>query len=573
METDNSVGTKPLAPDAAASDGAAEAAQHLQNDILPATWLNVARGALARIQRTITPPTTPLPQEQKAWLFVVDVTTKDFGGGDNIALRSGQFEKLAQTTRDRPEVAIVVQTALADVEQTALPLYARVFHNPYHVDRYIIRDGVKRVESANSSGLAGDIGNLLSFADKYFNSKHTALIIDSHGAGNEGIQGDTGKSKLDDMIAAIKASLPAGKKLDLLDFDACIMAQNGVLEHTREIADHVVASAEKEGPLGQDLTGPIGQVVKEPQTTAYQLAELMIDHARRQSTPAQDTQFKLRSRDNTFLDSMVQIPTLAHFDLTNYNCFRRELDQFGDALVQAIKDPRARHSIDQIIENTPRYGSVEKKHDLKCFIERVLDEIANKQIPDHNDQLRLHGGLVLDAFKRLVPSYSGFDKYSSRGGLTVFLPKRAQVDFHEFAAVTTAQALLREASNPPDLVEKKAAYIDWLRDHLGYMMNQQIKLPDSKTAPKDIDEVKLAWHRARHAVTELERATDLKATLPALAELRAAAAALIATKFYVDWKIEQERSHKAVIAERFAEQLINKSTGWGRFREALRRLD
>jgi hypothetical protein len=577
MEIENSIRPNPSRPESAPQEKSrADAALRLQDVLQTSTWLNAAQGAIERIQRRYTPAMASDQKQSEQWLFCVDVTTKDFGAGDNIALRLSQFQKLAEQTKDKPDVAIVIQTAVADVEQNSLPLYGKVFNNPYHIDRYIIRDGaIQKIDSVNSSGLTNDIRNLLSFAGNHFNSKHTSLIIDSHGRGNEGLNGDTGSSKLDEMIAAIKAGLGPGKKLDLIDFDSCIMAQNGVLKHIHEVTDQVVASPETEGGKGQDLTGPITRVVQEPKTTAFELAEIMINTARQQTPESpSDTQFKLRSREQFAMDGKVQIPTLAHFDLTHYDSFRKELDQFGDALVQAIKDPKGRHSIDRIISDTPTYGAFQKKRDLKGFIEQVLDGIANKRIPDHDGQLRLHGGVTLDALKKLVPSYSGFDKYASRGGLTVFLPERSQVDFHEFGKeTTTAHALLREASNPPDLVDKKAAYVEWMRDHLSYMMNQQIRLLEPKTPPKEIEEVKLAWNRARHAVNDLDRATDLKDTLPALAELRAAASNLIATRFYDNWAMEQERSHKAIIAERFAEQLVNDCTGWGRFRQALRRLD
>jgi hypothetical protein len=519
------------------------------------------------------------------WLFCIDVTTKEFGAGDNIKLRLGHLEELAKKTKGKPGITIVAQTAVEDVDEKSMSLYKKFVALPYHIDRYIIRDGeIKKIDSVNSKGVATDVQELLSFATSRFEGKRTALIIDSHGLGNRGLSADTGKSTVDDLVKAIKNGLGGKGKLDLLDFDSCLMAQNGVLQRMQEVTGTVVASAETEGALGQDLVGPISKVADNLKMTPHDLAELMVETARQQKLTKKPADREVieqvpegflrmgeRGREGSESPT-VPIRTLAHFKVAHYNAYKQELDALGDALVEAIKNPRNRHTIDTIIESTPRYGSFARNRDVKKFVESVLDAVADKKLEDPDDQLRIHGGKVLDAMKKLVVSYSGFDRYATRGGLSTYLPEREQVDFR-LAATTTADALVREADNPPAVPEKKADYVKWMNEHLDYMRDKQVKPAEEKTAKADLDEVKSALQRARDAVDKFAKADGLKDTLQTLADLRTAAKVVKNTRFFENYKVDEQCRMKKNLLDYYRIQLVSDDNGWGRFREALRRLD
>jgi hypothetical protein len=103
----------------------------------------------------------------------------------------------------------------------------------YSLKRYIIHDGTidESFAPMPSKGTANDLSSLLEFAGKQYPSERLGLVISSHGEGDDGLIGDTGRASLEEVNAAIKEGLSQSDRsnLDLLDFDSC----NGVVPYLR----------------------------------------------------------------------------------------------------------------------------------------------------------------------------------------------------------------------------------------------------------------------------------------------------------------------------------------------------
>lgn len=521
------------------------------------------------------------------WVMAINIATKDFGKGDNIQRRLEELSNLAEKTKGKP-VAITVQVAHYDLpKDSAESVYKFFVPTPYHVDQYVIHDGkMTKSGSLNSNGYAGDVKELLSFTAKQFDAKKSALLLDSHGNGNAGMTGDMGKATLAELTKALDVGWPGDGKIDLIDFDSCLMAQEGVLNSLRPYAEHVVASPETERALGQDLTKTVKAMIDRPEMTPEEFATTMVELARLQPLPVERKEVRIKN----FYDILealkqqkgdkipdVQVRTLAHFSLANYEKFRSRLDDFGDALLKAVEDPKNRQTIDRLIDNAPSYGDwfgePGECKDLKSFVDSIFREIGRGKISDPDGQLRITGGRVLDSHKKLVPSYSGFDEYGSRGGLSDFLPERYTLDFHRRARNWIATGDYSAACGNLDLLaENSTKYIDAIDKELKNVDAEMKKLED-KATDSEWNEARRAYRAAEDAIKAFRTASDTRSTLQAMADLKKTATELTETRLFKDRLAAEERKWKKEIDDKYAEQLVDTKSGWGRFRQSLRRLD
>ena len=142
---------------------------------------------------------------------------------------------------------------------------------------------------------------------------HYALIISDHGASWPGIGPDEGTAPeydvldLAEIVDAISTGLDeAGvDALDLLGFDACLMANYEVASAVAPLADRLVASQELEPGHGWDYTS-LQVLADDPDTTADELGEALIDGFKGQAD-ASGTQ-------DTITLSMVDLTKMAALD-------------------------------------------------------------------------------------------------------------------------------------------------------------------------------------------------------------------------------------------------------------------
>ncbi len=547
-------------------------------------WAKVLPQVGKRIERLYDELVSEKPDKPVSvkWLVAIDVTTKDFGAGDDIAMRKAQLEALAAETKGKP-VAIVAQFAIADVQKEQMSKYSWLIPHPYHIERYIISDGkMKQIDVVNSRGLAADCKDLLSFASDRFKGEKVAVLVDSHGGGNRGLSGDTGRATVPQFVDAVKKGLK-GQKPDLIDFDSCFMGQNGVMEAMREITKHVVASAETEGGLGQDLATPIKALLKNPDLTGSDLGKTMVETARLQKASVDIPRDKPPQPTNIYewvqqaltptpeKPKRVPIKTLAHFDLKHYDNFRVELDELGKALCETIKDPKNRRVVDQLIETCPAYGD-RSKLDVKGFVEKVVEAATSGKLSDPENQIRIHGGRLLDAHKQLVPQYSGFYEYGGRGGLTFYAPETWEVEYHRRARSRTwISDFKRDCENPPNLAKEKERE-DYLKklDREITRVSGEISRESSEETPTQI-EAKLRVKEAQEAVGALRDAKTVDATFTALSAMRTAAKELEATDLYKTIIANHEKDVRKEVEAYYKKELVKPGSGWGDFRENLRR--
>lgn len=185
------------------------------------------------------------------------------------------------------------------------------------IDSPVLMD-IGAVDTANPTLLR----NLLQTGMKAFPAKRYAVVLASHGGGFVGMFRDDlmGHSMgIKDLAQALKeASHEAGKRIDFLGLDACLMAQAEVVEAMKGTAKVLVASEDQEGYtyLHWPYSKVLNQVREmEGKMEAGELAGAFVRESRGQP-------------DLT--------PSLSAVDLTKASELKRGVDELAGALLSSL---------------------------------------------------------------------------------------------------------------------------------------------------------------------------------------------------------------------------------------------
>jgi len=183
---------------------------------------------------------------------------------------------------------------------------------------------VLKDEGDINTGDPGVLSDFLSYGIENYPADHYALILSDHGASWPGV-GDDESSNGDGLdLAEINQGISDGlataglEKLDLLGFDACLMATYEVASGLAPLANRMVASQELEPGHGWDYRA-FDTVADDGEATVDELASAIIDGFEAQATDEGD-------------ESEI---TLAEIDLTQMDKVDAALKAFTDILVQS----------------------------------------------------------------------------------------------------------------------------------------------------------------------------------------------------------------------------------------------
>lgn len=122
----------------------------------------------------------------------------------------------------------------------------------------------------------GDPANLQKFlqtATTQFPAKRYSLVFGDHGAGWVGIVSDESANgdtlDTDELQTALKDITAKNGKLDLIGFDACLMANFEAAKAVAPFAKTMVASEELEPGYGWNYTPLMALLVQNPQMEDY----------------------------------------------------------------------------------------------------------------------------------------------------------------------------------------------------------------------------------------------------------------------------------------------------------------
>jgi Clostripain family len=265
--------------------------------------------------------------------------------------------------------------------------YYGLDNTPGNARYYVLKDEDDvRVQSVVKSNAGpADGGRTESLADfgkwavENYPAENYALVIWNHGAGWSGVSYDDNSHhgmdlpEVRDGVEQIVAKLQNGKKkLDILDFDACLMATLEVGYELKDCVDYLLASQETEPGDGMPYDDYLQFLVKYPETPAVAFAKSMVDayvksYAPKGSQTFQDmssfSETKSAIRLSRMSDTKAAVEALA-----------QKLDARPALLGEVAED---------VVRDTRKFGRLVDLHDFSTRLkERAKDDAELKTACD-----------------------------------------------------------------------------------------------------------------------------------------------------------------------------------------------
>jgi len=399
-------------------------------------------GFSAAEPHVIAPKPTETVGGKDDWTVVINLSVTQMTASGQVlgAKHKAQELKTLAGQTEKSGVKIVVQETerQPDVQSGG---------SKYVLHRYELANGqIHELPAVPSEGTDKDLAHILQLAVDENKSARIALINQSHGDGSRGIIGDSGPCGLPLLERAIKDGLQnklGEKKLDLLDVDACL-TDNSLTSVMQGVAKDQVCSEELESAAGpgadtQHITEWLPDLLHNPSMSGRALGE---DIVKREAEFSKRTVVSPDPPSSIYENKPIN--TLANYDLNKYADFSKAVNELGDQLFDAAKNPANKKAIEETIEKTPRLaGEIDpnedrqlETRDLSYVCKQLREAIQKGDLKNDGGKLTQALEQVEKARKELVTSSFGIDDiphYNEFGGISIFLPSQKYADIKSIA--------------------------------------------------------------------------------------------------------------------------------------------
>ncbi|MBF0203030.1 MAG: hypothetical protein HQK67_01680 [Desulfamplus sp.] len=262
--------------------------------------------------------------------------------------------------------------------------------------------------------------DFITWSHNKFPAKHYALILWNHGNGVEGFGHDTsgaddgtmmGLPKLQEAYQKTREQI--GKNLDIVVYDACLMASLEVAQVTSTLANAMGASAELEPGHGIDYSFLINGLQSSNIDNGIDFGKLVktgyIEHAKAQGT---------------YKTSQI---TYSVFDLSVFKQFEQTFEKFAGAFKQELQSASSKHdnyeatsrgliqSVGYPIKSVGRLYSLEENN-IRIDFSGFLNSLSSN-LPAINDKIEA----LKKEMDQLVVDYEGNIDYldNSAGKMSI----------------------------------------------------------------------------------------------------------------------------------------------------------
>jgi hypothetical protein len=248
------------------------------------------------------------------------------------------------------------------------------------------------------------LADFIQWGMKNYPAENYALIISDHGAGWQGACHDEGSDSwmtLPEIEAGLKqAREKTGRKLDVVGFDACLMASAEVAHQLRNETSYLVGSQEVEGGAGWQYNRVLS---KDMLSSADRQLRTRLDF-----TPQEFAANVV----NMAAANAGDLPTMTALDTAKVGAVTDAVKNFGTAIeesgLSAAQLRRAKNQTQSFYEF----------HDLSDFARNVGNLVAK------DSPLAQSAQAVRDAVKGAVVAEQHSAKYPNANGLTVELNRQ-----------------------------------------------------------------------------------------------------------------------------------------------------
>ncbi|EFK97297.1 peptidase C11, clostripain [sediment metagenome] len=247
------------------------------------TWKKRNKQERSACQAPPTPTPTPPPSTGRKWTVMV------YLAADNNLAYQGllDLDEMEAGGGSNQNVQIVVQAEYNPDELEQCQITSpQAFNRPnYNTFRYAVVSGSQRL---GPDGSASDLGNrdmtspaelkeFVTWAKQAYPAQHYALVLWNHGGGFTGLLQDQTSAGGNRMtLSELKSGLTGVGKIDLLDFDMCLMGGYETLTVINGLADNVVFSQETVPGEGNPYDTIVAGLRANPAISPADLARLFV---------------------------------------------------------------------------------------------------------------------------------------------------------------------------------------------------------------------------------------------------------------------------------------------------------
>jgi len=247
------------------------------------------------------------------------------------------------------------------------------------------------------------LADFITWGVKNYPAEHYILVVSDHGGGWTGAISDDssgGWMKTPKIREALEnAEKATGQKLDIMGFDACLMATTEVGYELKDTAKFMVASQNTEGADGW----PYPQIFTSKLLKSFQRAL-----REKLDIGPEEVAKKIVKEAESFQGTL---PTLSAMDMAKMDGLAKATDGFAEKLI-ATDTPKA--TLMSIIKSTKSFSGYKDQFD---FAERLINSADVK-----DEELKKAAREMMDAVKGAVIAEEHSSSMKGAHGLHIELP-------------------------------------------------------------------------------------------------------------------------------------------------------
>ena len=350
-------------------------------------------------------------------------------GDNNLAASAAKDINEMETVGSSSDVNIIIQTEFSSSYTPQLPTATLRGKVTQDSNMQTISSQLEDIGSRDMGSKAA-LTEFITWATTNYPAEHYALVLWDHGSGWKSAKRAPSRGALQDTTAGTFMSLPdlasavrdSGVVIDVLDFDACLMAMYEVAYEFKSLARYMSFSEEVEPGDGDPYDMILQDLTNNPQMSAHDLAVLI---ARKYKLFYQsDSDRSSVSKSSVDMAHITQLHTqlreLAKLLVTNINTER--------SYIQTARGQASSYQFD---------GNI----DLDDFLRRLYALTSNADIKTKIEAVRSTINTMVVSNEVYSPDASNSILQSA--GLAIFVPQRSEVsdaDLGDYASLAINNA-------------------------------------------------------------------------------------------------------------------------------------